>query len=599
LGLLKDVPFNIANFNYGTSTSVVRTVSYASGGFAFAVSGAPLGLEVGQQFTLSGLTTPPNGTYTVAAITYFSSSFQIETVEYSGGSFSSGSATITYILPTYKLTNKLRFSEIFAICLNATGLELDCRVFSDLDVNGGVTGRWLEDVYLSGETFLNSDEWTNCYNVMETILKRFRACLFQSKGVWNIIRWDELREDANVIPFQTYDNDFTYLSTTTSHDQVYNYDAGEIVSGLELGILRPYKFVRQTFNFVQPENLLKNYNFEILGNLVRTYTDGANTVSEYQLANWDDGIAAAFPERLIRITVDADGNEISRYAVITGATGDSSRSATSTPIEVNAKDKFRWSFSYRTDISQPGNLNNVFSVRLFDGTTTRYLGDNGEWKIPFGFTYTVFAGDNTNEWHTVEIESQEIPYNGLLYIYLAEATPSGSDETWYKDLSFEYIPSVNETTKIKGQVHTNTQSVKTKNADDSEIFIDDSPRNSIRGTMFLGTSTSLVRDRTLKWLPNNFRIGQVTTFQELFWRRRQRIKLQGSFIGVVQTARAFNKLSIINSLLYPDSNLITGQLSIDYKNDLVNSSCVEMYEDGEVDADLGSVYQFKYLYEKI
>jgi hypothetical protein len=598
LGLLKDVPINQANFTYGTPTTVSRTVSYVTGGYAFAVSGTPLGLQIGQQFTLSGLS-GPNGIYTVAGLTYFSTSFKIETVEYNGGTFSSGSATIGYTIPYFDLTDKLSLAEIFSICLNATGLKLGINVYSQLDVRLGVVGRLFEDVFLDGENFLNADKWDSCYTVMERILKRYRMVLLQTKGDWNFIRWDELRQAGNSITYFEYNYDFVYQSTVSGQNNVFNWDAGEIVTGLLRGILRPYKFVRQTFNYNQQENLLKNYNFQQLGVLLSTYTSGSNTVYEYDLSLWFNGIAAPNAQRIIRVIYDSSGNEIERYAVITGNTGDSSRAATSTPIEVNVGDKFKWSFSFRTDVSQPGNVNCVFSVRLFDGTTTRYLKNDGGWEAANGFTFTVLSGDNTNEWHSVEIEARELPYTGLLYIYLGEQTSSVADETWYKDLSFEYIPAVASQTKIIGHTHTNTQSLISRNANDFEIYVDDSPRNSIAGTQFLDSFTSLVQDRTSEWLPDEIKLGQITTFQELFWRRKTRTILEGTVIGILQSSRIVNKLTIFNSSIYPTLNVIFGQLSINYKNDLADFSGVEMWEDGEINADLESVYEFKYLYGKI
>ncbi len=594
LGLLKDVPFDDANSSYGTVSSFIRTITRIDA-HNFTFSGSPLPLAEGQIFTITGLT-GANGAYTCQNITYLLGTFKINVIE-TIPTFTGGVGTVEYTTAYFEITDKLKLSEILAICLNATGLTLDTNVYSDLQVDGGSTGRWLEDAYLSGETFLSGEKWENCYNVISYILSRFRASLFQSNGIWNIVRWDELRENANVIPYHNYDSDFTYLSTVTTYDNVFNYDAGDIISGLELSILRPYKFVKQTFNYVQPDNLLRNYNLQTLGTLIRTYTSGANTVNEYELALWDDGIAAPYPERFIRIILDSTGTEISRYAVITGPTGDSSRSAQSKPIEVIAGDKFKWSFSYRTDVSQPGAVNSVFSVRLFDGTTTRYLGDNGEWKIPNGFTYSVLAGDNTNEWHSVEIECQPIPYTGLIYIYLGEQTAVDTDDTLYKDLYFEYIPSVNDTTKIIGHTHTNTHPVNTKNVDDFDIQIDDSPRNSIKGTLFLSTSTSLVRDRTSAWLPDNLKIGQITTYNELQWRSVSRSLLSGTLIGIIQSGNVLTKLSIINSTIYPAKIFIIGQLSIDYKNETANVNLFEMYDDTETGME--SVYEFKYLYAKI
>src|SRR6185312_2936987 len=73
------------------------------------------------------------------------------------------------------------------------------------------------------------------------------------------------------------------------------------------------------------------------------------------------------------------------------------------------------------------------------------------------------------------------------------------DEITYKDIRLEYYPLVNQTTKIIGQTHETNQVGNVKNNNDSEFFIDSSPRNSIAGTLFLNQMDGILQKRTVKW----------------------------------------------------------------------------------------------------
>ena len=342
------------------------------------------------------------------------------------------------------------------------------------------------------------------------------------------------------------------------------------------------------------------------------------------------------------------------------------------------------SFSWRTKDSHTF-VNNAFAVRLTDGTTTKYIQLGGAWGNPIGINY---AFDDSAVWSSIDIPlSYPVPFEGQVQVFLTDATYTAGEENWYKNFSFELTFGVTEQKNITGQTHTSTQNQNPKANEDVEIFIDDSPRNSIQGTLFLSTFTGLLQDRTTLWMRPTViearRLGDITTFEQLFWRRAPRTKLEGQMYGLVQNInrtlrytltgstgevdlgtglfkvispglptgvftpgvvftlsgtddndgtytvdsvvdattflvvepmvalntgtftltvgiiqpRHISMLTIIQYVGLSGLNFIFGRLTIDYARNNFNGTFWEQWQTGEVDTDIRSYYEFKYLYE--
>lgn len=703
LGLLKDVSLLDAARLWGERTEITTYINRLSN-YTFSVTAVPPSFTVASGDSIEVLITDPDGVP-------YNGTYLVETVAITGGVITEMQVTefiplplgfgvgftgsVTLVKPV-DITQRLPIASFLRLCLLSTSLELNTHVYANIIENDVTLPRFLEETYLSGNYFSSGNNWQDCYQVLEIILGRFGCTLFQANGVWNIVRWKELRYYDSLIPGFRYDKDFEYFlayvfDTTqsisinatapdsiellsavniptvgqqmiisdsltvldgtyiiTAVDNVTNpgspivtvtpgvttvaspgdatvdlYNESPLILGspFEVGlaengadtyaetgllqqIISPYKYSKETFNYKQPANLLRNKDFTILGDKVSETTVGGETWKEYEMALWDeyDASPTPEPERIIRVITDtATGTEVTRYGLVRGNRASDRNCAQSNDIEISEGDIIKFSFSYRTDVSQPGNVNNIFSVRLKDGVSTNYIQGDLSWGTPNGYTYNVPSGDNTNNWHSVEIISKPAPFSGILNVYLAEATASAADETWYKDLSLEITFAVNNTTRIIGHTHTDTQTPVIKNKRDIEIYVDDSPRNSINGTMFLSSFTGLVQDRTLYWQRGanveSLRLGEITTFEDLFWRKQARLKLEGALYGLTQGSAHISLLTAITFTYFPDKYSIWGMLEIDYRNNKAAGTVWEMYEDGEQDTDLREYYEFKYLYE--
>ena len=612
LALLKDITLDAAAKLWGTDQSYTRltTATNLGGTGILAIAGGAFEIPIGTVFTLSGTTA--DGTYTVENTTFSGGVFSIFVAGELLDEYTSVSATIEFILPI-DLTGMKSLAELSRLCLKSTYLNLDTKVSTSLIPEGATTDRLIEEVYLRTEDFLSSNKWDSCYAVLESYLKRFHACLFQADGIWHIVRWDELRTTDNTIVSYIYDSEFVY-DTSGALSTVMTYGNGsDIETGAIQFVERGYKFAKETFDYQRPEIILRNSDLQKEGTLRTTYTSGPNTVYEYDWVDWSDGPFAPFPEKYIRVIKDSGGFDVERYGVVDGSTGDSYMSAKSVSIEVNTGSRLQFSVDVRTENSQAGpGFIRACKFELYDGTNTYVLKSTGNWvsgsAAPNAGTIQIFTGDNSDSWHTFDFKSNEFPVDGLLTVYLGQADLTGSpDETYYKNISLDILYSIDGNAKIKAHTHTRTQSNNIKNQSEENILIDDTRINTLKGTIFLSSTTGVLRDRTSVWKryptdPDPLALGKLTTFENLFWRKQQRYKVEANLLGLKQSGNLLSKSRIIRLGLtpYSDKTFVFGRLAIDYKRDSANATLFEIWDDAEVsDTDLTSVYEFKYILDQI
>lgn len=628
LKLLKDIAFNEAPAIYDPLFSSVENYEITYSPTADLLVSLAFGdsLIVGDKLSIDG-----GPLYTIKELVRGGNVWNVMLVEQPT---QVPQTTGTILIYRATVLDKMTLLQVLRKCFSATDLELETDIYCNLlEINHLDTNSFLAQTLIDPQTFLkNATDYYDCFTILERELKRFHLTLFQAEGRWNIVRWDELRYYANNIPGFRFDKDFNLLQAVTMQDAVTAGIGEDTIAefGLTNEIFRPFKYVKETFNYKQPPQLLRNYDFQQVGALLRSYTTGSGVdlkrIKEYEMKWWEkgftwtsggNGLLVSSAERFIRVVSDSLDNEIQRFGVIKGNTVvDDPSAAASYKIEVNAGDTIKYSFSYRTSNSQPGNVNNIFDINLVTAlpltpkaANNRYLGNDGTWKATRNFTFNVGSGDNTNEWHNVEVTSDRIPFDGLLYIKLAQASFS-SQETHYRDLRLEYIATINESTKVIGHTHKSEQATKTKQKEDEEIYMDSSPRNSIMGTLFLNATTGILQKRAETWLRGHMvtvgglpmerlKLGKITTFEQLFWRQTARTILKGRFYGLLRNNkhRVISMLTVMRYNYFAGLNFVIGDLEIDYGNDNATCTLHEMYADGETDAGLVSIYEHKYLYD--
>jgi hypothetical protein len=534
---------------------------------------------------------------------------------------------IDYQYYTQGITGYQSFKNVFQMLIYSTGIKLPLNVMTKLVPVGGTYDSLLRDTYIDINTFQKNGEWMNCYDILELICLRFNACFFQAHGQWYFVRWDELYRYTTATGATYQGNGFdadTNPTAITRNIVAFDFLGGkDMETGTMKSIVRPDLFVKETFNYNQPEFLLCNSTMQDLGTFIQQYDSGLYTIKEYGLNSWFDGPFSPIPDRFIRVTIDNDSTsrtylqELDRTIVIVNSTGDSARSAKSCDIPLSQGDSIEFDFSFRTSVSQAGPVNNVFAVSISDGTNTYYVQNNGSWATTLGFTFSTPNGGNTQDWQIVNIISNPAPIDGVVNIYLAEATPNGTspsaDETLFKDLNLTITYSINGSGKVIGHTHNTEQFINVKKNNDKEILIDDVPRNSIQGSLYLASYTSLLRDRTVNWhYPGTSyqydRLGQGTTEEALFSCYIPRYKFEGNLLYVNKDDKMLTPFSVFN--LKTNDNqfrFVPGKITINYHANMAEVTLHEYVRNtAGIDGNqvfeffeflVNKTYNFNYLYE--
>lgn len=557
LGILKDVSLLDAARRFGTSTVytsslnlIGRAADYrfqiqkSLADFPVAVGDTivveitePEGAPYNGTYLVTGFSEAPSGTVTIVEVATFISLPLAIYLDFPG--------TVTLIKP-YDLAAYSKLGKILRLCLLATDLQLDTYIFSNIKETTCSTLRVLDEIYLRGDSFQQNDQWKNCYDVLTIIMDRLKCTLMQINGVWKILRVPELRYYDNDIPGFRYNSEMIYQAADVSFDEVF--EAGRTQDGFVtyaesapvVTVQSPLKFVREKYRYLEPTDWLKNYKLDKLGKLIREYTYAGDLLKEYEMLYWTTGDSFPHPEFYIRVILDPSTLiEKSRYMVIEPSIVATAEGAKSNPIEIKQGDSFSLKFYY---FISPYLYNNPyttgFKIRLTNGTDNYFLANNGSWQ-----TSGVYSNVQTTVGSWLIFDASDIapaPITGNIYIYLPNSVTSGlMSELWYKDFQYKPVYNVSTSTLIKGHEHTDYNSDQIKQSTEKDIYIDDAPRNDIMGALCTPSVTSLVRDLTVLWkrdhiVDEEVRLGKITTFEHLFWRRKARYKLESTWRGLIQ-----------------------------------------------------------------
>ncbi len=616
LGLLKNTPLNANNF-----VTVLMYEKADIEGIApniLRLRNTNYTPQVQTSFYISG-DPALNGLYPIQTVIAGAGYYDLEIT---GGGISNVSEIndlLIFRLEPIDFTQRNNLMALIICCLKNTGLELDYYVSSSLIENRQYSDNTpLYQTYVDTNMFLDGTEYKSCYEVLEIIAKEFELIIYQSNGVWYIVRWPEYRYNATNMQFAIYDGIYGTRKQLAGLSSLMNLGKDEL-SIPEFGITKApviaNKYSKKTFNYNQPDNLLKNYNLLELGSLLRVVETGVGENKKYSYEYsaphfFPANNPATKPEYFIRVVKDYLQNEIDRYLVLKGGTAFANQMIITTAFEVSEKDNVALQFSVRTNRSQTGPANFVFSLLITNGITFRYARKSpSDWGSGTGWVESWAGGEDFNEWKSININPvKTLPYDGLVFFFFAQLIQDDintePNETHYKDIRVTYTPQVNDSLKIIGHVHNNEQPITRRGIDEAILLIDDSPRNSISGTMFLSSFNNLIQNRTSSWRRFQFgegyeakRVGEITTFERLMLARIPRYKLEGNAIGMLQGSLDMSMNSLIRTTLFPTKNFLWGKLEIDYKDNSANGTIYEIGDIDEPDSALTSNYTFNYLYD--
>lgn len=562
-------------------------------------------------------------------------------------------------LPTPTDTQRyegMLLTDLFASILQQTTLSLETRAYlnvfenstqdrSDID-----TIDFLQQTVVYTNNLQNTDgTYKKCYEILSDLLFTFRSQLQQCFGEWVIFRQGEFRLFADAeVPGTLYDADFAVQDAIVLDPPVLigkNEDIIPINENLGKRILRPLQYSKKTFTYNQPSLLIIQSDLSLPPDAVpyNTHVDGDLQYQDYDLDTYfPDWRRQAGDTSYLEVVTDTiTENETSRYIVTPGGTGIYG-AITFNNIPVSQNDQFDFSFQFRTfaDTGDPVRFYCNFSLldtngmywyvlgfNVFQNSSTnlQWIGPVSSLPVPFvqGPETSIPDTFDNSQWTQYVLSELPtdsgsplvIPVDGILLV--ACLASNGPDDNTHPDLLWnniriEFKNAVNTQTIITAQVHNNAQDSATKNISDTDLNFDDSPLNTINGTLFripLVNFASPVGDlyfyRTNRWhraaIDESWRLNQIQTFDELFIQRKIRTIVEGDWFGLrYQVDGGWQYLTLQNILkinFLEGLNFIFGIVSFDYMKGEFTATLYECFDDGETDSDLSNTYTFTYLYK--
>lgn len=418
-------------------------------------------------------------------------------------------------------TNERKIMDYIAWSLRKTGLELPIVVCMNIrerfatplvsdDTGDGHFYKWN---YLDAKTFedeIGTSE--DCRTVLEKIFKEMCNCE-QDNGTWFIMRKDEMDFGR---PYYLYKFDFqgNFIEATEENFEK-NIGVDLPLSWMEdarVLLERAYKLLQLTYNYVHPKEIPCNVDFARGSG--DSPTGSATETTEQTLECWQflregttpaglDTSPFAGAYGLLRKDYEY-GYEKSRYIALTVA-GGFRHYFKSENIFVQEGDNISIGYSFRLSTSET--MTNMYTAHV------RLIGDDGfvydlDYDEPTNVSswnqkvttdavfdnmfHTLWTGEDTLEWHTLSMTAPPMPVSGTLNIRLVNG--SAVIEVQFADLTFKVDSyKVNGSYRVySGQRHSAEQLLNTVAARKTEVFISDSPRRDLKGSILKEGGTDYV-----------------------------------------------------------------------------------------------------------
>lgn len=411
-------------------------------------------------------------------------------------------------------TNENKIMDFIAWSLRKTGLELPIVVCMNIrerfatplvsdDTGDGHFYKWC---YLDAKTFEKEiGESEDCRTVLEKIFGEM-CSLYQDNGEWFIMRKDEM--DFNR-PYYLFKFDFQGNFIEKSEENFEkNIGVDLPLSWMEDALVlleRAYRLLELTYNYVYPKEIPCNREFErgdFIDDLADETIDGqVYNVKKYETECWTIGRYSSTTPETVGATSSTtyikkyfqNGYEKMRFVVVENAESETNPYTylRSEPIYLTKSDKGEASLDFKYSTPPAGNDHTVAGfVFLGDSGTTYILNSiNGYWIASvansfFGTeTFTYPSAESKAEFNGQSYNIAPAPEDGKLYIFLSASYASGSD-LYYNNLQLTIYPFINGSyTVYTGQRHSAEQAINTVALRQTEVFMSDSPRRAIRGSL--------------------------------------------------------------------------------------------------------------------
>lgn len=551
-----------------------------------------------------------------------------------------------------RFTNVNLIIDYIIAILDKTGLALSLRLFSNI-VEGSMEDRTqnpnadtFNQTGLHARTFLkNATEFYDCYTCLERILSEY-FCIYQHNGMWVILRVGELQESIGAKMWYTDYNaagavvdaqQFLYNPSDVGRDRLIHPVEGSQSISSNYAV----KFSRYTFNYSPWPELPTNNKFD-RGTLFDTddfpgpppYTE-----KKYTIDDWFYGVTiptspSIWPPNMLPTTdlayrlstFNIYNVETLREVVLERNGGIAGhRFLRSDPIPVNQYDRIAITLDYKTTQAGTGTRQYLFVTIVPTAGGNNYTLDNGGaapadgigvlswWNTGLKLLAKFYdSGEDASNYYSFFLEPPPIPAAGTLYVCFINYDPPVGRKVYYRNFNIDYYPTTaGSTAKVKGDYAETSQSDRFKDSIDEEVYISDSERKLLQGSLFRENLTDLT---TPTW--RRFSISETRHFKELgelarFNNNYRRMwKIDGQFDGLKFTpgnnATIIEPLSFHRQFTFPDSSKLNGHyfvlvppLTINYSQGRADMNFIEVLQDGSADGnDFGDNHiPLQYIFE--
>ncbi len=440
----------------------------------------------------------------------------------------------------------------------------------------------LSQAYIDSKTFEETPTlYSDNYKVLEQINKSFNQTIFMYQGEWFILRLEEI-----YAPTTTNLRGYRQTGASTSTiNRRYDISVGKTrsVKTISPEMLR---FIKRTtkedivkFPFERFSEIILNSSFA-RGTLISTYPQ----FKDYTISNWSYLMgdmfiwtAATYGTLLRRETfLSLTTPLVDNYAILPQTNIPPSEGITSMDylmrsasiavytgekITLDVDHKFQFGFATKQTMK-------TIYVRLTTPAKDYNLTEEGKWvEIPnlsSGTAITTIYNDNDNveptEWNTTSVESEAIPDNGTLNIWLVcPNSPWTTDQArYFKGLKFEIINRFDGFEEgLTGVESKFTKSNELRVSDEREISFDDSFSSAYKGALYKPNQTDLTDNNWFRFRYSGERWGfrKQNAITHYSHNRYNRNKIDVNFYGLVfEVGASTQQIGLMNTVVFVDDD---------------------------------------------
>ena len=534
------------------------------------------------------------------------------------------------------------------------------RIYSNLlhtSMSSGSNQTGIDQCLIDARTFEQSPgNFDNGYNVIEKINRAWSQTLFQWNSLWVILRIPEMFTDGNLTGFNT---NRPTVGNRQAVNKRYDIEVGvqkdvkPIAPEMLKTVVKPSKYSQVNFDWVPHNQLICNQSFQY-GTFVqsgtKTETDGGgNTINinfdEYTVEQWlpymyeSSTVNTAPLGRREEYSVDGLRNNYmylggSNVTAPPGLVAALNSEAFSCRFYVKYQDKMKFSVNFRTstEFSPNSNLLSYARVILTNGTTYYHLAyNNNSWQpyvvgaVSQNLVTNFPSGKSSKEWETLEVETEQMPIDGWIEIYLINGLQLSSyvappvdptDEVHFSDLTVEITNSISiqRNRVIKGDYDRYTIANDIIKTQTETLYLDDAQTQNHNGAILESDGITLTGDQ---WFRRKDFNGDVSTDERLTFKRQHALakwymnrgyktKLDVNLYGLKwkDTSDVEYPIGLINTIKFVDDApnkifAIANLSEIDFMNCTWRATLYEIFDTDVADNEPGAtdVHTFDYYYE--